>query len=76
MNDNTIEIISETLDILAKRVYEESNCKILISYSILDGDILTSGVVQHGEISFSDACKMSINMTHCISDQYGEGEID
>lgn len=73
MNETTIISIAKTLDLLAKKINEESGNKIMIMFSMENGNDLYTGGVKHGNVEFMDACKMAVSMTHYISAEYGDG---
>lgn len=76
LNEQTIFNIAETLDLLVNKIHSESGNKIMIMFSIENGEDCYTGGVKRGKIDFGQACKMAVSMTHYISDKYGEGEID
>lgn len=76
LNEQTIFNIAETLNLLAKRINQESGNKIMIMFSMQNGDDQYTGGVKQGDINWDQACKMAVSMTNYIGEQYGHGNLE
>ena len=70
MDNTTVDKIAETIQMLSKKVFEETGKKIIIGFAIEDGEDIIEGAVKSGEISYPLACRMVMGINYSVSNHY------
>ena len=76
ISHETFSLINQTMAGLSYKIHKESGCRILIGYSIEDGDIILEGAVSSGEPDYGLACKMIMGINSFVADYYGNLDLD
>ena len=76
MKEKHLDMIGDTLKMLADRVYKETGEKMLIGWGVTDGVITTEGCVTTNGLNYPTACKLLSGITWYAVNWYGNLEED
>ncbi len=76
IKDETIDLFSKHLLDLAKKIHTETGNKVLIGYSMSDGEEMVEDVKTAGGDDFSFVCKAVSGITHYVLDAYGNDQLE
>lgn len=74
MIDEHLDLISDTLEMLANRIHEETGEEMLIGWGVLDGEATIEGCVTSDGMKYPTACALLAGITYNAVKQYGEAE--
>lgn len=71
MESKHLDMIDETLHMLANKIFEETGHSVLIGWGITDGDINYEGAVTSKGLSYQTAALLALGINGYISAWYG-----
>jgi len=71
MTEKHLDMIGDTLKMLADKVYEESGEKMLIGWGVDEGGITVEGCVTSEGLEYPTACKLLSGITWYAVNWYG-----
>jgi hypothetical protein len=71
MRNKHLDMIGDTLKMLADKIYEETGEKMLIGWGVDEGETTTEGCVTSDGMNYPTACKLLVGITWFATEWYG-----
>jgi len=72
MKEKHLDMIGETLKMLADKIYDETGERMLIGWGVDEGETTTEGCVTSEGMEYPEACKILSGITWFAVNYYGD----